>query len=98
MKVKNILSCIVSIFFMLVSIDLFSQDIQFPMDNESRIQSINADMEKKLGLFSDYSGFIEARIFKAGVSEYSLEIMYRQNGPPEDPSGSGSAPSLPVPA
>ncbi|MBL7996156.1 hypothetical protein JNM05_12355 [bacterium] len=59
------------------STDVFSQEIQLPMDNEGNIESINAQLNAKIGLFTEYAGFKEARLFEVGEKEFIVEISYK---------------------
>jgi hypothetical protein len=57
-----------------------AEEVLIYIDNENKIQVIDADLEKKLNLFPDYKDFIEARIFRISEEEYLLEIVYKDNG------------------
>jgi len=53
-----------------------AQEIQVPLDREGKIQTIDVDLERKLGLFTTYKNFREARLFQASDTSYILEITY----------------------
>jgi hypothetical protein len=55
---------------------LISQEIQVPMDQEGKVNYIDSVLNNKIGVFDNYSGFIEARLFKLTDSTFSLEIYY----------------------
>jgi len=65
---------------MLISTMASTQDIQVDIDPSLKIKYVTADLEKKLGLFPEYPGFIEARLYRIGDNDFSLEILYRMNG------------------
>lgn len=50
-----------------------------PLDTTGKIFVITLELENKLGLFPDYRGFIEARLYRASESEYFLEILEQRD-------------------
>ena len=55
----------------------YSQEIQTPLDSQGKIETIDSDLEKKLGLFPGYSNFEEAQLFQISDTTYALEIYYQ---------------------
>ena len=56
-----------------------AQEIQRSFDEAGAVQTIDAELEKKLELFPDYEEFQEARLFETGNANYVLEIVYRSD-------------------
>jgi len=54
-----------------------SQETQVPLDEGGRVAAIDKAIEAQLGLFPEYEGFEEARLFESSDSTYSLEIIFR---------------------
>ncbi len=75
MKLK--LCCLAAV-FLVGTISLYAQEVQVPIDKESKIEIIDSGLEKKLKLFTDYENFREARLFMLPDSMYVLEISYKQ--------------------
>src|SRR5271154_3229952 len=57
-----------------------AQEVQVPFDSARTIQVIDQDIEKKLGLFSSYPHFLEARLYLEPESSYILEVTSFENG------------------
>ena len=57
-----------------------AQDVQIPLDRDSTLYVLDADLRQDLGLFSEVSGFQEARLYRAGDADYELVIRYEQDG------------------
>ncbi len=57
-----------------------AQEVQVPMDREGTVYAVGADQAEELGLFRDYEGFQEARLYATGDSLFTLEITYRPAG------------------
>lgn len=58
-----------------------AQETQVPLDEEGRIEAIDARLAGQLGLFVDeYPGFTEARLFEAAEGSFVLEISLRRDG------------------
>lgn len=55
---------------------LHAQELEVPVDSALKVAYIDAAMEKKLRMFDEYSGFIEARLFLMPDSNYTLEVRY----------------------
>jgi hypothetical protein len=53
---------------------LSAQEVQVPVDKEGKIEYIDAELEQKLGLFTQYSHFLEARLYQVSDSTFVLEI------------------------
>jgi hypothetical protein len=54
-----------------------AQEIQVPIDEEGKLEYIDAKLEQKLGLFTDYINFREARLFQISDTTFVLEIYYQ---------------------
>jgi hypothetical protein len=54
-----------------------AQEVQVPLDREGKIEVIDSGLEKKLGLFTMYQDFREARLYQISDSSYVLEITYQ---------------------
>jgi hypothetical protein len=54
-----------------------AQEVQVPLDREGKIEVIDPGLETKLGLFTTYQDFREARLFQISDSSYVLEITYQ---------------------
>lgn len=57
-----------------------AQDRQVPLDVDGSVMRIDADMAKRLGLFSDVAGFEEALLYQGVDSSFILEIFARREG------------------
>jgi len=51
-------------------------DVQVPFDQEGRITVIDPPLEAKLGLFPEYAGFWEARLYRTGDGNFQLEVVF----------------------
>lgn len=56
---------------------LRAQEVQAPVDEEGKVEYIDAELEAKLGLFSEYENFQEARLFQVSDTTFALEISYQ---------------------
>lgn len=56
-----------------------AQEVSVPLDTTGKIFVITLELENKLGLFPDYRGFIEARLYQAGDNEYFLEVLEQKD-------------------
>ena len=50
-----------------------------PLDTSGTIFVITSELENKLGLFPDFRGFIEARMYLTGDSAYFLEVLEQKD-------------------
>jgi hypothetical protein len=50
-------------------------DVQVPLDSGNRITVIDRALEAKIGLFPEYAGFREARLYRLPDGGFQLEIM-----------------------
>ena len=57
-----------------------AQDVQVPLDRDSTLYVLDADLRQELGLFPEASGFQEARLYQADEADYELAIRYEQDG------------------
>ncbi len=62
------------------SLPMMAQETQVPMDTEGRVMIITAESEQTYRLFPEYPGFLEARLFQAVDSSFTLEITQTING------------------
>lgn len=70
LKIIGLFLCTISVFH------LFGQETtNIPLCD--KIEIVNADLEKKLNLFSEYEGFQQALLFKENENSYILEIIYK---------------------
>jgi hypothetical protein len=75
---KKIIFVIFNIFLSLCFFELSNaQEIQIPIDEEGKLEYINSELEKNLGLFKEYPNFIAARLFQIADTSFVLEIFYR---------------------
>ena len=72
------------ILFFLMSLSLIglagtgsAQDVQIQLDEQGKVEYIDAKLERELGLFTEYSNFREARLFQLPDTSFVLEISYR---------------------
>jgi hypothetical protein len=72
---KNTLKIISLLLFAITSVSVFGQKTTVPLCD--KIEIVNADLEKKLNLFSEYEGFQQALLFKENDNSYILEIVYK---------------------
>lgn len=54
-----------------------AQEKQIPLDSNGKIGILDSKLEQKLGLFSEYPNFMEARLFQINDTSYVLEVYYR---------------------
>lgn len=54
-----------------------SQEKEVSVDHEGKIFVIDATLREQAGLFSEYAGFKEARLFEINDKEFSIEIYYK---------------------
>jgi len=52
-----------------------SSDVQVPLDPGGKIAVIDRALEAKIGLFPEYAGFREARLYRLAGDGFQLEIM-----------------------
>ncbi len=61
---------------LLLSLKLTSQEKQVSLDLNNKIDIIDANLQRKLSLFPEYPGFIEARLYQINDSTFTLEISH----------------------
>ncbi len=76
MKKKTLFFFILVLFICLTEISS-AQEVQIPIDEESKIEYIDSKLEQKLGLFTEYTNFREARLFQVSDTSFVLEISYQ---------------------
>jgi hypothetical protein len=57
-----------------------AQEVLVPIDAEGKVKYVDAKLEQRLGLFTEYENFREARLFQVSDTSFVLEISYQ----PED--------------
>jgi hypothetical protein len=57
-----------------------SLEFSVPFDEGGTIETIDSELNKKLGLFTDYENFEEARLFQVSDTTFVLEIYFRSKG------------------
>lgn len=77
---KTITLTILFLICLFSSSNLFSQEIQVAILPENDLMKFDKELEKKLGIFSEYPDFVEAQLFKTNDSAFFLEISYIQKG------------------
>ena len=72
-------SIVIPLLFLVFAVTSVSkaQEVQVPLDREGKIEVIDSGLEKKLGLFSTYQNFLEARLYQVSDTSYVLEITYQ---------------------
>lgn len=65
---------------LLAAMPLAAQEVAVPIDSAGRLQVISRDLERRLQLFPDIAGFLEARLFEAPDGTFTLEITHRLDG------------------
>ena len=76
-NVKRVLQ-LIAIICMIQSVQ--AQEMQVSIDQEGKIFVVDLELRQKLGMFSEFNDFQEARLFQAGDSIFVLEINYQQDG------------------
>ncbi len=66
-----------------LSSQLRAQERRVPFDFDGNVMTIDVELEQRLGLFLDVTGFQEALLYQGPDSTYSLEIFRRTNGTTE---------------
>ena len=57
-----------------------AQEISVPLDSAGRLVVIDRGLERRINLFADVPGFIEARLFEAPDGSFTLEITHTVGG------------------
>ncbi len=65
---------------MLATAPATAQDVQVPLDRDSTLYVLDADLRQELDLLPEVSGFQEARLYRTGEAEYGLVIRYEEGG------------------
>ena len=72
------LVCLLAVVALLApAADLYAQEQQVPLDQDSTLYVVDADLRQDLNLFPDVRGFQEAVLYRIGDDEYELVIQYR---------------------
>ena len=74
-------AALLSIILGLVAPVVHAQEVQVPLDRSGRIQRIDSELARRLGMLLDrYPGFTEARLFRAADSTFVLEVTMARGG------------------
>ena len=73
---KLLLLCCAT-YILLSAVNLYAQEIQVPMDVNGKVNVVDSAMNQKYGIFVNYEGFFEARLFKISDSSFSMEVYYK---------------------
>jgi len=65
---------------MLAALPLTAQEVAVPIDSAGRLAVISRDLERRIQLFPEIPGFLEARLFQAPDGTFTLEITHRVDG------------------
>ena len=57
-----------------------AQEVQVPIDEDGKLLVITAELERKLGLFTEYASFREARLFQLSDTSFVLEVTHEPAG------------------
>ena len=75
---KRIAIILAYIILMIASqLQIYSQETQVSIDKDNKLYLIDSEMDSKLMLFSEYPGFIDARLYQISEDNYVLEISYK---------------------
>lgn len=72
------LSLIVAL--LLCALSASAQEVLVPFDSLGKVERIDRDLENKLGLFPEYSGFREAQLYQLSDTSFSVEITHEDSG------------------
>ncbi|MBN2008695.1 hypothetical protein JW960_05075 [candidate division KSB1 bacterium] len=77
-----ILKCklVIAVLVILLASISVAQERQIPFDSQGTIYILNQHHESNLRLFTDYSGFQEARLFQIDDDNFVLEVYYQHQG------------------
>jgi hypothetical protein len=64
-------------FFFLSALAARAHEVQVPFSQEPPILLLDAALERRVGLFPEYEGFREARLYQVSDSTFALEIHFR---------------------
>lgn len=71
----------VSLLWLLVALPARAQEVQVPLDEAGRVETVDRRLAERVGLWTaEYPGFQEARLFQAADSSFVLEISMRRDG------------------
>jgi len=76
---KSIRALFTITIIILLSLPIAAQEKQVPIFPEQEITTINRGYAKKMSFFTEYDGFVEARLFLTPEKTYALEIFYEVN-------------------
>jgi hypothetical protein len=74
---KNLGKIITIILSIIVSANLYGQQKTIPLCD--KIEIVNANLEKKLNLFSEYKNFQQALLYQENDTLFILEVIYKKN-------------------
>jgi hypothetical protein len=76
MKIKTFF-CIFVLLSVAFAVSSYAQEVQVPIDAEGKLEFIDSEIERDLGMFTDYENFREARLFQISDTSFVLEISYQ---------------------
>jgi len=76
MKIKTLL-CLIVLLPVALAAPGHAQEVLVPIDDEGKLESIDAELERELGLFTEYENFREARLFQVSDTSFVLEISHQ---------------------
>ncbi len=65
------------VFIFLSAVRTEAQEIQAPLDEEGKLEIIDSKLENKLGLFREYKGLKEVKLFQNSDTSFVLEVLYQ---------------------
>lgn len=73
------LVCLATLCLLLGCVGLaHAQEVQVPLDADSTLYTLNAEVEQELNLFPEVTGFQEAVLYRQSDGAYELVIQYRE--------------------
>jgi len=77
-SVRSIIVLVLAGIFAACAPPAHAQEQQVPIDQDSTLYRIDADLRDNLGLFPDVAGFQEATLYRLGDGTFELVIEYRE--------------------
>jgi len=74
---SRLISLLAVVVLLAPATDLYAQEQQVPLDQDSTLYVVDANLRQDLNLFPDVRGFQEAVLYRIGDDEYELVIQYR---------------------
>ena len=64
-------------FWILFAASAYAQEVQVPLDSAGTLNVVTPEIARRIGIFSDYPNFLEARLYQQADSGFVLEIEYQ---------------------